>query len=390
MENPSEQNVKRSRIPALIAELGNTDGLKRQRARNKLTALGAPALPALISALSDSNDHIRWEAAKALGKMRASPAAETLVKSLEDENVDVRWAAAESLIRIRRKAVVPVLQMLVRNFDSIWLREGARYILRQLKKRGYLEQPEVKVLEALDGPVPEVQAPWAAKSALEAMQIDWEMDSLPLSGDKKMEIDIPIGAEVSCSDGPCGKIVCVILNPITDQVTHLVVQEQKLQQGEYLVPIEQVLKSSPTSVYLLCKTSDLKGMKPFIETEFIPNFSVGGSFPSLLWPYNAPTFGVILLEHEHIPQDELAVRRGARVVATDGEVGRVDEFLIDPDNGKITHLILREGHIWDPEDVTIPVSQIERIEENAVHLKLDKNAIEVLPKIPLRRRKQAK
>jgi sporulation protein YlmC with PRC-barrel domain len=390
MENSSGQNDKHARLPALIAELGNTDGLKRQRARNKLTAIGAPALPALITALTDRNDHIRWEAAKALGKMRAVPAAESLVKSLEDKNVDVRWAAAESIIRIRRKAVAPVLEMLVSNFDSIWLREGARYILRQLKKRGYLEQPEVKVLEALDGPVPEVQAPWAARSALEAMQIDWGKDTLPHSGDKKMEIDIPIGAEVTCSDGPCGKIICVILNPLTDRVTHLVVQEKKFLQGEYLVPIEQVLKSSPTSVYLLCKTSDLEGMKPFKETDFIPNISVDGSIPSLLWPYNAPNFGVILLEHEHIPQDELAVRRGARVVATDGEVGRVDEFLIDPDNEKITHLILREGHLWDQEDVTIPVAQIERIEEDAVYLKLDKNAIEVLPKIPLRCTKKAK
>jgi hypothetical protein len=35
--------------------------------------------------------------------------------------------------------------------------------------------------------------------------------------------------------------------------------------------------------------------------------------------------------------------------------------------------------------VTIPVSQIERIEENAVYLRLDKHSIEALPAIPVRR-----
>jgi hypothetical protein len=36
--------------------------------------------------------------------------------------------------------------------------------------------------------------------------------------------------------------------------------------------------------------------------------------------------------------------------------------------------------------VTIPVSQIERIEENTVYLKLDKHSIEVLPAVPVSRR----
>jgi HEAT repeat protein len=161
-------------ISKLISDLGNTNGPTRQAARRQLIAIGVPAVPALIAALSDSNDHTRWEAAKALGKIRDSSAAVELVKALEDSNVDIRWAAAESLVLLRQNAVAPVLIRLVKNFDSVWLREGARYVLRQLKKRGYLEQPAVNVLSALDGPAPEIQVPWAAKSALDAMQIDWE------------------------------------------------------------------------------------------------------------------------------------------------------------------------------------------------------------------------
>jgi sporulation protein YlmC with PRC-barrel domain len=95
---------------------------------------------------------------------------------------------------------------------------------------------------------------------------------------------------------------------------------------------------------------------------------------------------VLPLEHERIPPDELAVRRGAHVEATDGRIGVVEEFLVDPINGHITHLVLREGHLWGKKDVTIPVAQIDHIEEDKVYLKLSKQSIEALPAIAVRRR----
>ena len=58
----------------------------------------------------------------------------------------------------------------------------------------------------------------------------------------------------------------------------------------------------------------------------------------------------------------------------------------DPGDGHITHLVLREGHFWDKKDVTIPVSEIDRLDEDEVFLKLDRRAIEKLPAIPVRRR----
>jgi sporulation protein YlmC with PRC-barrel domain len=99
-----------------------------------------------------------------------------------------------------------------------------------------------------------------------------------------------------------------------------------------------------------------------------------------------PEVETLPVKHEAIPADELAVRRGAAVEATDGHVGHVDAFLVDPENDHITHLILGEGHLWGQKDVTIPVSEIERIEEDHVYLKLDKHSIEELPSVPMRRR----
>jgi hypothetical protein len=203
-------------------------------------------------------------------------------------------------------------------------------------------------------------------------------------------MDIPLNAEVQCADGLCGRSTYVIVNPVTQKVTHVVVEERVFPHTEYLVPLELVTESTPTLIRLSCVAGDLITLDPFIDVEFVPgetfsDYDYAGE-EVFLWPYALPDAGVIPEEHERIPPGELAVRRGARVEATDGHVGRVDEFLVDPESEHITHLILREGHLWGQKDVTIPVSQISRIDEDTVHLKLGREQIEALPAIPVRRR----
>ena len=103
----------------------------------------------------------------------------------------------------------------------------------------------------------------------------------------------------------------------------------------------------------------------------------------MMWPYYVPMAAYISPEQEHIPAGELAIRRGARVKASDGHAGRVDEFLINPENDRISHLVMREGHLWGRKDVTIPMSQIDHFADNTVYLKLNKQEIEKLPSIPV-------
>jgi sporulation protein YlmC with PRC-barrel domain len=194
-------------------------------------------------------------------------------------------------------------------------------------------------------------------------------------------MDIPINADVQCANGPCGRSTYVILKPTTRQVTHLVVQEQHFPYTERLVPTDWVVETTPSIIRLRCTAKELAEMEPFIETEYIPVDIPPYGVSEALWPYRmAP------LEHEQIPPGELALQRGAQVEATDGRVGRVDELLVEPTTGRITHLVLREGHLWGQKDVTIPAAQIDRIEEDTVYLKLDKQDVGALPTTPARRR----
>jgi hypothetical protein len=84
----------------------------------------------------------------------------------------------------------------------------------------------------------------------------------------------------------------------------------------------------------------------------------------------------------HIPPSEVALHRGARVKATDGYVGQVDEFLVDPISEQITHLVLCEEHMWGRKDVGIPISLVKHVEGDTVYLKVDKHTIEALPAVP--------
>jgi sporulation protein YlmC with PRC-barrel domain len=204
-------------------------------------------------------------------------------------------------------------------------------------------------------------------------------------------MDIPIDAAVECTDGPCGRSTYVILNPVTRNVTHLVVKEKDLVHIERLVPVSLVKESTPQTIRLRCSKDELGRLEHFIETHFVPvdRAYIGNMYEAyqgeMMWPYVIPEDVTVPLEEERVPPGELAVRRGAQVFASDGHVGRVDEFLVEPESGHITHLVLREGHLWGQRDISIPVSAIARIQEGDVVLKLDRASIEALPSIPIRR-----
>ncbi len=201
-------------------------------------------------------------------------------------------------------------------------------------------------------------------------------------------IDLPTKAEVHCSDGVAGRSTYVIVNPINRQMTHLVVKSLLPPFHEYLVPVDQVEETTPDLIRLKCTRNDLSMMEPFEYEEYIRT-----EMPDYLsWPYVLPmglypeeVVKYIPVKRQNIALGEVAVRRGARVEATDGYVGLVDELLINSNNMQVTHLVLLERHIFKNREITIPVSQIDRVYEDTVYLKLDRQSVEQLPTTPIQR-----
>ena len=201
-------------------------------------------------------------------------------------------------------------------------------------------------------------------------------------------MDLPINATIACTNGPGGHSTAIILNPVSDQVTHLVVREPGLLGIERMMPVELVLETTPELIHLRCTTAELAHMPPFVTTNYLPaspGSLTGYSAGVMLWPYISMPSGVSV-SHENIAFDALAIHRGAQVHATDGHIGEVEEFVINPANDGITHVVLREGHFWNHQDVTIPVTQIDHMDNDIVYLTLNKQQIAALPALVVQRR----
>ena len=66
------------------------------------------------------------------------------------------------------------------------------------------------------------------------------------------------------------------------------------------------------------------------------------------------------------------------VHAIDGEIGEVLGFIVDPDDQQVTHVVLKEGHLWGRREVAIPISAVTAIDEG-IRLNLTKKQVEELP-----------
>ncbi len=202
-------------------------------------------------------------------------------------------------------------------------------------------------------------------------------------------MEFSLNVDVHCTDGHCGRSTYIILNPVSEQVSHLVVKSKRPSGVERLVSVKLVANTAAEVILLNCSQEEFRKLESFNQPDFIytdlPQHATDPNL-TLLWPYVVPIKRIIDDKIRRIPPGELAVRRGTRVRAIDGKVGRVDEFIVGPVSGNITHLVLREGHPWKGKEVTIPVSQIDRIEEKVVFLKVDKKTIASMPSVPVKRR----
>jgi len=193
-------------------------------------------------------------------------------------------------------------------------------------------------------------------------------------------MEFPIDVDVLCSDGQYGKSTTVIVDPVTEKVTFIAVSDPNRLYTEYLVPVSQVIDVETNKIELKCTKAELELMDKFAEAEFldVPYYGYD-SLDGMAEPM------ANVYRKENVPEGTVTVSRGMSVEALDGFVGTVDELVINPNTGQVTHMVLRTGHIWGSAEVTIPVSQIESIDALAVHLDRDKNSIETLPIVQIRR-----
>lgn len=153
----------------LVAALAGTDSAERIKVREALVQMGSAAVAPLVNALGDSQQHVRWEAAKALAAIADPSSAEKLVGTLNDKDTDVRWVAGEALIALGKKALKPLLTILLKKHDSYELYKAAHHVLHDIAKNSEFVSVVQPVLDALTQSEPAIAVPVAAQNALSSL-----------------------------------------------------------------------------------------------------------------------------------------------------------------------------------------------------------------------------
>ena len=196
------------------------------------------------------------------------------------------------------------------------------------------------------------------------------------------ETQFTLGAKAHCSDGSCGEVRRLVIDPAADTVTHLVVQSGHRQESARLVPVDLV-EATAGEVRLRCTRAEFDRLDPAEEWDLVGAASVEENAPAGPGDLLGPGVGPQPVHRRTVVQDvvpsgEVQLSPGDSVHAVDGHIGRVQGFLVDPGDHRVSHVLLQEGHLWGHKEVAIPVSAVTGVEDG-IRLNITKQQVENLP-----------
>lgn len=199
---------------------------------------------------------------------------------------------------------------------------------------------------------------------------------------------IEIGADVHCSNGPCGQVRCVVVDPVAQCVTHIVVEAKHRQGLGRLVPLD-LMSAAGNKISLTCDLAAFEDLALAEEIQFIPGsagYANYGPQETLTLPYYGLGLAAVRaaenvaqsVTHDALPLGEVGVHRGDCVHATDGEIGVVKGLVVERRTHHVTHVLLQEGHLWGHRDVAIPIGAVTAF-EGGIRLNMPKATVQNLP-----------
>ncbi len=162
-----------------------------------------------------------------------------------------------------------------------------------------------------------------------------------------------MGVPASCTDGFCGNVSQFVVDAATLVVTHLIVEPERRSDPGKLVPIS-LLEAADDSVEIECDLAAFDALA-VAEENSQPNTS-------------------------NLPSGHLAVHGDQPVHSTDGEIGKIRAVRVDAASGRVTDILLQEGHLWGKREIAIPWGSVTSL-DGGVHLSLTSEAIKKLPAI---------
>jgi uncharacterized protein YrrD len=207
------------------------------------------------------------------------------------------------------------------------------------------------------------------------------------------------GASVFTADGTeAGRIDRVVIDPKTNEVSHIVVRKGFFLPDDKVVPMSLMMAGPEDRIVLRINSDKLGQLPEFEETHYIALNEeelgradkagpIGIALPALYWypPYR----GTLLVDYPeppyiaetrtNIPEGTIAVKAGAKVITRDDkDVGNVEQVLTNLQADRVTHCLISKGLVMK-EKRLIPVGWIDSWSEDELRLAVGSNTVERLP-----------
>ena len=173
----------------------------------------------------------------------------------------------------------------------------------------------------------------------------------------------------------------MIVDPVAESLTHLVVEPGRHKERARMVPVELVVGVEDDRIRISCTKEEFERLDPAEDIRFLP-----AETPTYLADDMPLGRGHEPMYIDRVPLGEVAIRRGDPVHARDGEIGAVKGLVIDPVDHDVTHVILQEGHLWGRKQVAIPIGAANRVGDE-IRVDLTKDEVEALPPVSLSSRR---
>ena len=216
------------------------------------------------------------------------------------------------------------------------------------------------------------------------------------------KVELKEGTSVFTSGGEeVGKINRFVLDPRTNEVTHVVVQRGWLLSEDKVVPIKMINSATEDRVQLNEDVQEFDELPPFEETHYVRMDEDRASYqgttapsyraaPGYYWypPHGYlgyPAYGLgypawpLTETQQNIPSNTVPLEESTNVMSSDGEhVGDVERLLVDTSSNKATHFVISQGLLFKDRKL-VPVTWIDSVAEDEVKLIVSSKVLDQLP-----------
>jgi hypothetical protein len=217
------------------------------------------------------------------------------------------------------------------------------------------------------------------------------------------ERQFTIGASVHGQDGVAGRLIWVVADRTRNPwvITHLVVEPAHRAGLGRFVPLDLVadVDGDTGDITLNCTAGQFEKLESAEETQYVPGsgaYPLFGPTQFLAAPYytsdvsiegeEVPFTAATVTADAPLPDEADVAVHAVPVHATDGHIGALEGLVIDPRTAQVTHVLLKQGHLWGRKDVAIPLDKVRDVDEDGMRLSVTKQEVGDLPPVPVARK----